>query len=148
MQCFPIYSMLLAVGNPVVDYMSLDIEGTEYDVSLNELSKYLVLRDALIYFQVLKSIPWNKVDIRIISIEVTIGKLDETAQGEHLNYWPQIQEFMKSINYTLVRADWHTPERISLEAYFVKNELAEKIVDKTEKQNLLRGSYNTKYPFL
>ena len=25
--------MLLAVGNPVVDYMSLDIEGTEYDVS-------------------------------------------------------------------------------------------------------------------
>jgi len=128
MQCFPIYSMLLAVGNPVVDYMSLDIEGTEYDV--------------------LKSIPWNKVDIRIISIEVTIGKLDETAQGEHLNYWPQIQEFMKSINYTLVRADWHTPERISLEAYFVKNELAEKIVDKTEKQNLLRGSYNTKYPFL
>ena len=74
--------------------------------------------------------------------------MDETAQGEHLNYWPQIQEFMKSINYTLVRADWHTPERISLEAYFVKNELAEKIVDKTEKQNLLRGSYNTKYPFL
>ena len=34
MQCFPIYSMLLAVGNPVVDYMSLDIEGAEYGVSL------------------------------------------------------------------------------------------------------------------
>ena len=41
MQCFPIYSMLLAVGNPVVDYMSLDIEGTEYDVSLYELVKIL-----------------------------------------------------------------------------------------------------------
>ena len=50
MQCFPIYSMLLAVGNPVIDYMSLDIEGTEYDVSLNELSKYLLLREALISF--------------------------------------------------------------------------------------------------
>ena len=44
MQCFPIYSMLLAVGNPVIDYMSLDIEGTEYDVSLKELSKYLLFR--------------------------------------------------------------------------------------------------------
>ena len=149
--------MLLAVGNPVVDYMSLDIEGTEYDVSLQDHSLITIhflwsfvktCNYFITIFQVLKSIPWNKVDIRIISIEVTIGKLDETAQGEHLNYWPQIQEFMKSINYTLVRADWHTPERISLEAYFVKNELAEKIVDKTEKQNLLRGSYNTKYPFL
>ena len=29
--------MLLAVGNPVVDYMSLDIEGTEYDVSLYKI---------------------------------------------------------------------------------------------------------------
>ena len=33
--------MLLAVGNPVVDYMSLDIEGTEYDVSLYELVKII-----------------------------------------------------------------------------------------------------------
>ena len=38
MQCFPIYSMLLAVGNPTVDYMSLDIEGAEFDVSLMILS--------------------------------------------------------------------------------------------------------------
>lgn len=44
MQCFPLYSMLLAVGNPTVDYMSLDIEGAE--------------------LAVLRSIPWDKVDIR------------------------------------------------------------------------------------
>ena len=88
------------------------------------------------------------MDIRIISLEVTVAKLDEAAEGVHVNNWPQIQTFLKSKNYTLVRADWHTPEHICVEAYFVKNELAEKIVDKTEKQNLLRGSYNTKYPFL
>ena len=41
MQCFPIYSMLLAVGNPVIDYMSLDIEGTEYDVSLQGYSLFI-----------------------------------------------------------------------------------------------------------
>lgn len=43
MQCFPLYSMLLAVGNPTVDYMSLDIEGAEYGVrALLHTSMYLV----------------------------------------------------------------------------------------------------------
>jgi hypothetical protein len=33
MQCFPLYSLLKAVGNPVVDYLSLDIEGAELMVN-------------------------------------------------------------------------------------------------------------------
>ncbi|KAI9562622.1 hypothetical protein GHT06_010076 [Daphnia sinensis] len=45
-QCFPLYSMLTAVGRTQVDYFSLDIEGSE--------------------LQVLKTIPWHKVDIRVI----------------------------------------------------------------------------------
>ena len=43
-QCFPLYSILLALGNPTVDYFSLDVEGVEAGV--------------------LNSIPWDKVDIR------------------------------------------------------------------------------------
>ena len=31
-QCFPIYSLLLALGNPTVDYFSLDVGGNELDV--------------------------------------------------------------------------------------------------------------------
>ena len=27
LQCFPLYSLLLAVGNPTINYFSLDIEG-------------------------------------------------------------------------------------------------------------------------
>ena len=49
MQCMPIYSLLLALGNPTVDFLSLDIEGAEY--------------------QVLRTIPWDKVDIRALSVE-------------------------------------------------------------------------------
>lgn len=45
-QCFPLYSMLIAVGRTQVDYFSLDIEGSE--------------------LQVLKTIPWHKVDIKVI----------------------------------------------------------------------------------
>ena len=69
------------------------------------------------------------MDIKIISLEVLVDKMDDTAEGVHVNNWPQIQKFLKYKNYTLVRADWHTPEHICVEAYFVKNELAEKIVD-------------------
>jgi hypothetical protein len=44
-QCLPLYSVLLALGNPTVNYFSLDIEGAE--------------------FPVLKTIPWDKVDIQV-----------------------------------------------------------------------------------
>ena len=32
LQCFPLYSLLLAVGNPTIQYFSLDIEGAEFQV--------------------------------------------------------------------------------------------------------------------
>ena len=50
MQCFPLYTILMALGNPTVDLFSLDIEGAE--------------------LQVLKTIPWDKVNIRVMLIEV------------------------------------------------------------------------------
>ena len=43
--CLPLYSILLALGNPSVDYLSLDIEGAEIDV--------------------LQSISWSKIDIKV-----------------------------------------------------------------------------------
>ena len=43
--CLPFISILNAIENPRVDYFSLDIEGVELDV--------------------LKTIPWDKVDIKV-----------------------------------------------------------------------------------
>ncbi|CAL4136854.1 unnamed protein product, partial [Meganyctiphanes norvegica] len=48
-QCLPLYSILAALNTSTVDYFSLDIEGDELEV--------------------LKSIPWDKVNIKTISIE-------------------------------------------------------------------------------
>ncbi|XP_018010989.1 protein Star-like [Hyalella azteca] len=48
--CYPLYSILAALGNPVIDYMSLDVEGVE--------------------MKVLKNIPWDDVKIRVITIEI------------------------------------------------------------------------------
>ena len=43
--CLPLISIINAIGNPIVDYFSLDIEGLELDV--------------------LKSIPWDQVNIKV-----------------------------------------------------------------------------------
>jgi hypothetical protein len=45
LQCFPIYSILLAIGQTRVDFFSLDVEGHE--------------------LRILKTIPWHKVDIKV-----------------------------------------------------------------------------------
>ena len=44
-QCFPLYSILLATNQTKVDYLSLDVEGHE--------------------FRVLKTIPWSKIDVKV-----------------------------------------------------------------------------------
>ncbi|XP_035701096.1 uncharacterized protein LOC110861992 isoform X2 [Folsomia candida] len=49
-QCFPLYAILSALNLTTVDYFSLDIEGAELDV--------------------LKTIPWENVLIKVLSIEV------------------------------------------------------------------------------
>ena len=43
--CLPFFAILNAVGNPIVDYFSLDVEGAE--------------------FSILMSIPWEKVVIKV-----------------------------------------------------------------------------------
>ncbi|XP_021926612.1 protein Star-like isoform X2 [Zootermopsis nevadensis] len=48
-QCFPLYSYLLALNRTTVDYFSLDVEGSELEV--------------------LNTIPFEKLDIRTMSVE-------------------------------------------------------------------------------
>jgi len=66
-QCFPLYSILLALGNPRVDFFSLDIEGSE--------------------MKVLRTIPFDKVDIEIFLIET--NKVNVT----------EMTEFMAGVGY-------------------------------------------------
>jgi hypothetical protein len=69
-KCFPLYSILMAMGNPTVDFFSLDVEGSEQGV--------------------LESIPWDKVDIRVLTIEFShidresVQRLLEKNGYEHL----------------------------------------------------------------
>ena len=47
-QCFPLYSILLAIGRTQIDFFSLDVEGAEY--------------------KILSTIPWHKVDMTVFYI--------------------------------------------------------------------------------
>ena len=55
--CFPLHSILFAIGNPSIDYFSLDIEGLELDV--------------------LKTIPWDKVDIKVSILVLILQFIDK-----------------------------------------------------------------------
>ncbi|KAK4010369.1 hypothetical protein OUZ56_019515 [Daphnia magna] len=48
-QCFPLYSVLLAVGRTAIDFFSLDVEGHE--------------------LKILETIPWHKVNIKTLTVE-------------------------------------------------------------------------------
>lgn len=62
LKCYPLYQLLLALDNPKVDFLSLDIEGAE--------------------LAVLKTIPWDKVDIELVMIEINHSdKLEIQKEG-------------------------------------------------------------------
>ena len=63
-QCFPLYSLLLALNQTRVDFLSLDIEGDE--------------------LHVLKTIPFDKVDIRMMTVEVAHDKEGSEAVRSYL----------------------------------------------------------------
>ena len=67
LQCVPLYTLLLAMGNPTVNWFILDIEGAEY--------------------QVLQTIPWTLVDIEMISVETDFaGELMPGSRQEIIVY--------------------------------------------------------------
>ena len=61
--CFPLESMLLALNRTHVDYFSLDVEGYELEI--------------------LKTIPFDRVDITSLSVEYIHGKL---TKGDYRSY--------------------------------------------------------------
>ena len=108
--CLPLHSILAALGNPKVDYFSLDVEGVELDI--------------------LKSIPWNKVDIDIFSIEVS-------ANGRSEN---EVCEFMRKSGYTKVVSELEGTEDI-----FVRSDFRSPFFGDEQKPKLIK--YPNGYDF-
>lgn len=73
-QCFPLYSILLALNQTTVDFFSLDVEGDE--------------------LRVLQTIPFDKINIKMLTVEYinqpgTVGELNQFMIEK--GYEPQIR---------------------------------------------------------
>ena len=103
MQCMPLYSLIMAVGNPTINWFILDIEGAE--------------------LQVLKTIPWDKVDVEVISVETDLAGL--VMEGSR----DMIIEFMESVGYTHRQhsISWSKVADVPKDDMFIRNDIARKI---------------------
>lgn len=92
MQCFPLYSLIQATGGRTVNYLSLDIEGAEY--------------------LVLQTVPWEKVDIEVISLETNhVGEVFPGTQKE-------VREYLEDKGYVLAAT-------VEIDDIFVRRDLYE-----------------------
>lgn len=80
-KCFPLYSLLLAVKQTRLDVLSLGCQGQELDV--------------------LKTIPFNKIAVRVISIH--LGQHFEENEEEQSKYMRQIIKFLFGKSFKLQR---------------------------------------------
>jgi hypothetical protein len=79
----------MALGNPRIDLFSLDVEGAE--------------------FRILQNIPWDKVNIRVLLIEVAhMGELFEGSLKD-------LEDFLASKNYKLYKT-------IEIDNIYIRND--------------------------
>ena len=106
-QCLPLASLLLAMDNPTVHYFSLDIEGAE--------------------LQVLKTVPWDKVDIWVVSVETHLA--GEVFPGSR----EDIIDYMESVGYNIENT-WKKGE-ITKDDLFVRKDI-ELILENSQKKKI------------
>ena len=89
-QCFPLYSLLLALDRNHIDYLSLDVEGVELEI--------------------LKTVPFDLLDISVI-----------TAEFSHSHGGKQaLRKYMEKHGYmTLAELTDHTADYLFVKASFV-----------------------------
>ena len=96
LQCFPLFSIMLALNRSTIDYLSLDVEGSELDI--------------------LKTIPYRKLDIKSISVEYAhVG----------VNGRQNVQEFLENRGYVKIAEVNDTKFRAN-DLIFVKKHLTRK----------------------
>ena len=94
MTCIPLMTIIEAYGKSVIDYLSLDIEGAE--------------------LQVLQTLDFEKIDIKIISIET--NKIGKVFDGS-----------LTQLDYLLRRHNYIKYAQLRIDALYVKNDILDKL---------------------
>ncbi|ESO03325.1 hypothetical protein HELRODRAFT_173611 [Helobdella robusta] len=83
--CFPLQSLLLAIGVKNVDFFSLDVEGDEVPI--------------------LKSLPFNEIDIKTLAVEYRHGKPQEYLDVMAKKGYNMTKQLKATINEHLIYVD-------------------------------------------
>lgn len=88
MQCFPLFSILIALGNPIIDYFSLDVEGSE--------------------LAILKTIPFDQIQIHVMTIEVNHFPPDQQQEIKNImeNNGYELVQTIKNQDYLFKKRYW------------------------------------------
>ena len=103
-QCFPMYSMMVAAGLHHVDFISLDIEGAELEV--------------------LRTLPFDKIRIEVIAVEYrssdmkTINRKASVAKLEKLRAFFKTTNLYKEAGILPKNADKTQREELGLDVFF------------------------------
>jgi len=125
MQCMPLYTLLLAMGNPTVHHFSLDVEGAE--------------------FPILKTIPWDKVDIRALSVETYLaGRLYPGDQKDLIAYMEKVG--YRHIHWAHQKTNKDRMQMGTHDDLFVRNDVTLEKEQSWKKANL-KFADNTKKGF-
>lgn len=120
-KCYPLISLMLAVNRTQIDLLSLGAQGQELDVSFVILWDFSPLGHPHLnpmdinpvkfscIFQILRTIPFNHVSIKMITIHLDREHYDPITDSKHRNFYfhsmgsyPQaITKFLRKKSYRL-----------------------------------------------
>ena len=69
----------------------------------------------------LQSIPFGKVNIQLISVEIKRAKQNQEVDGEHVDPYNDIVQLLLANGYKVLKSFQHTREALSLEVFFHKD---------------------------
>jgi FkbM family methyltransferase len=99
MLCYPLHDIMAELGRTHIDYLSLDVEGLEFDI--------------------LKTIPFDDITIDVISVEYKVMKTEMSPNlAASLRKLNNIQRFMTSTKLYVEHSIVHIPKRPSFEFYY------------------------------
>ena len=70
----------------------------------------------------LKSIPWDTVDIRVISLEISRKKLNPNLTEDFTDDYDEIVEFLAANSFRIYNSLPHTKEELVFEVIFVRTD--------------------------
>ena len=71
----------------------------------------------------MKSLPWEKVDIKVISLAVERGKLDERLENAQVDHRDDLVDYLDTHGYELIYEQPPTRKLITYRLYFVQKSM-------------------------